>query len=417
MHPRPCRWMIVAIALVMLGQPIAAMATGTSPTESVIYSFRGSSDGATPAAALLADRTGALYGTTANGGHGLGTVFMLEPSHTGYSESILYRFQGGSDGSHPYSTLITDASGALYGTTRKGGTYHEGTAFKLTRSASGYSETVIHAFGAKGDGIQPIAGLVRDDAGNLYGTAWSGRRGGAVFQLTPTGSGYTETIAYQFAEPSEGEDLVGGVIRTPNGTIFGSSAEGGTDNDGSIFALSPSASGYHETFEYPLSLETGTNSWSAPILDGAGNLYTTTIANGGCIRQCYSGTVIKLTPSASTYTESTIHVFRGGHGGADGAIPEAPLLLENAGVLYGTTSAGGRGGPRCPSSGYPTGCGTVFRLTPSGDGYTEAILYAFRWGADGAFPQGGLIANSGALFGTTNFGGTVDQGTVFRIAL
>jgi uncharacterized repeat protein (TIGR03803 family) len=389
-----------------------------------VYSFKGGQDGATPRAGLYADKHGALYGTTSQGPTtctgsnnmiGCGTVFKLTPAGTGYAMHTIYRFAGGSDGANPFAGLIGDGSGALYGTTAYGGSGNFGTVFKLTPSPGGYVETVLYRFKGMPDGEYPVAGLVADNTGALYGTTSAGGTGtdstcggsqfifgcGTVFKLTPSGSGYTESILYNFLGLShnDGEYPVAGVLLDPAGAVYGTTEFGGPNFAGTVFKLSPSGSGYTESVLYHFcakpSCTDGSSPYATLIADASGALYSTTnlggdaACNGGGHGGC--GTVFKLTPSPSGYAESVLYAFKGG---TDGEQPQAGLLPGSGGALYSTTSIGG-----------PRNGGIVFKITPTPNGYVRHLLHAFGLGARGAAVPGSLIANkSGDLLGTTVYG-------------
>ncbi len=321
---------------------------GSGAQVTILYAFRGGSDGVSPAAALISDATGALYGTTTNGGTAnAGTVFRLMPNGSGYDETVLYSFQGGSDGIDPLSALIKDKSGALYGTTSGGGSSDGGTVYRLTPGGSGYTENILYSFpGGKG---QPRSGLIEDKHGALYGTSlYGGSHGqGSVFRLTPHGSEYEETDLYSFTGYTDGSQPFGTLIADKNWALYGTAWVGGARGVGNVFKLTPKGSGYNETVLYSFQGGSdGANPTAGLIEDKSGALYGTT-ENGGDY-----GTVFKLTPAGSTYSESLLHIF----GGAtlDGAYPICALIAQT-GILYGTTLGGGSG----ESSGFPGG-GTVF---------------------------------------------------------
>jgi uncharacterized repeat protein (TIGR03803 family) len=335
---------------------------GSKYSESVLYGFGGGNDGRNPAAGLIFDKQGALYGTTTAGGGyggacgiGCGTVFRLKPSRSRYSESILYRFTGTPDGATPLAGLVFDDKGALYGTTAGGGSYGSGTVFKLTPSGSGYFESVLYSFHGGHDGAHPHAGLIFDKQGALYGTTSGGGYHGAgtVFKLTPSGSGYSESILYRFESGNDGANPAAGLIFDKSGALYGTTAAGGHDGCGTVFKLSPLGS--------------------------------------------------------SEYRENVLLSFGGR---TDGAHSHAGLLAGKKGELYGTTSGGGR-----------YGFGTAFKLTPAGSGYSqtysESVLHSFNFD-NGAWPQAGLVRGAtGALFGTTSRGGDHGYGgvgTVFELA-
>jgi hypothetical protein len=221
-------------------------------TLTTLYSFAGLPDGASPLAGVISDATGNLYGTTEFGGNticgsgGCGTVFKLTPNGSGgYGETVLYTFTG-PDGAFPYTgDLITDAAGNLYGTTNEGGggvcalNGSCGVVFKLTPNGSGgYSETVLYRFAvaSPSDGAIPLAGLIADAMGNLYGTTVQSGGGGAcgvpgcgiVFKLTPNGSGaYSETVLYRFTGGTDGAAPRAGLISDAMGNLYGTTAGGG----------------------------------------------------------------------------------------------------------------------------------------------------------------------------------------------
>ncbi|MBV8532084.1 MAG: hypothetical protein JO104_12270 [Candidatus Eremiobacteraeota bacterium] len=382
--------------------------------ETILYNFRGRPDGWDPDAGLVFDNSGALYGTTLIGGkcsgfyYGCGTVFKLTPSGSHYVESVIYRFAGGNDGEAPAAPVVVDSSGRVFGTTYAGGgSEGRGTVFMLTPSGSGYAETVIHSFsGYPRDGTNPFSGLAIDRAGNIFGTAQTGgsHDAGVVFELSPSGSGYTETIVHNFGGPGDGSIPMAAVTLGTHGVIYGVA--------GAIFKLTPSGSGYAESILYRLrgGID-GKDTTGTLLLGKDGALYGT--AQGGGPGK--GGTVFRLTPEGSKYAFTVLHHF-GIHGGrfARGAFPQAGVISDSTGSLYGTTYNGGNWG--CSLG----GCGVVFKLTPSKKGYFEEILWSFHNNGDGNLPFGGVVEDShGTLYGTTGFGGqtagTHFYGTVFRI--
>ena len=203
-------------------------------------------DGLNPLGDLLADDSGALYGTTEWGGScstdpilGCGIVFKLTPSGSGYAVSILHEFHGGSDGSWPLAGLIADKGGALYGTTQYGGAANLGTAFKLTPSGSGYSESVLHAFAGGTDGALPAAALFLDKSGALYGTTSSGglANEGTIFKLMRSGSTDTERVIHVFQGSPDGAEPVAGLVAGKAGMLYGTTMLGGASGVGAVFAL------------------------------------------------------------------------------------------------------------------------------------------------------------------------------------
>jgi uncharacterized repeat protein (TIGR03803 family) len=420
-----CAACFVATAAFAGAAPAVVSARAAPMQFQVLYSFRGGNDGALPAAGLMTDTTGAFYGTTQSGGlRNMGTAFRLTRSGSGYAESVLHAFAGGKhDGAVPVAGLIEDRSGVLYGTTEGGGnqSYKRfcrgskirgcGTVFRLTRSGSGYAESLIYAFrdDAKGDGMFPYAGLIAGEAGALYGTTYFGGGQGNVIELTPTRKGYTEASLYAFQYSPSGEAFpdgalpAAGLLADGSGALYGTTVLGGDCpveplyGCGVVFKLTPSASGY--TFGVLYAFQGGDDgNWPVAglIADKNGALYGTTQYGG----TASDGTVFKLTPAGSRYSETVLHDFAGG---SDGALPVASLTSDKRGALYGTTAAGGS-----------ANSGTIFTMTPSASGYSERVLHSFRGGSDGADPVAKLIVGkTGALYGTTQSGGTYGVGTVF----
>ena len=217
---------------------LAAVPPAHGQTETVLYSFANSPDGANPRYVTpVLDTNGNLYGTTNYGGaYGFGTVFKLTPSGT---ETILHNFDvNGTDGAYPVASLVL-YKGNLYGTTVEGGTDNiDGTVFKLTPTKKGWTETILHSFGAIGDGSQPYCALSLDTTGNLYGTTNVGGAYsyGTVFELTPSG---TEKILWSFGNGRDGANPVAGVIRDTKGNLYGTTEYGGAYGYGTVFKLTP----------------------------------------------------------------------------------------------------------------------------------------------------------------------------------
>ncbi|MGA7384143.1 MAG: choice-of-anchor tandem repeat GloVer-containing protein [Methylocella sp.] len=404
----------------------AAGSASAAPTETVLHSFTGGvGDGIFPFAGLIADSAGNLYGTTNQGGGsecnglGCGVVFKLSP---GGSETVLHSFcslPGCRGGANPVSGLIADRAGDLYGTTPGGGAANDGVVFKLS---PGGTETVLYSFCGKpgcSDGAGPGAGLIADRHGNLYGTTGGGGGSGCggvgcgvVFKLSPPilpATKWTETVLHTFAG-SDGAGP-GGLIADSKGNLYGTTSYGGASDGGVVFKLAPNGT---ETVLYSFcslpSCSDGALPLGGLIADRAGNLYGTTYEGGGS--ECsypgpgFCGVVFKLSPGG---TETVLHSFAGGD---DGELPEAGLIADASGNLYGTTMGGGATG--CP----PPGCGVVFKLSPGG---TETVLHAFcslPGCGDGAYPTAGLIADSaGNLYGTASGDDPSRMGgVVFKLA-
>src|SRR5262245_13777887 len=273
------------------------------------------------------------------------------PTAQAQTFTALHEFTGGSDGANPKGGLLRDAAGNLYGTTFAGGSASEGTVYKIDSTGA---ETILFSFSAFETGAFPASALIQDQAGNLYGTADEGPGGaGVVFKVSPDGE---ETLLFAFQ---------GGFNRNPKVPT------------GGLF------------------------------MDGSGNLYGTTLFGGhGNCRPFGCGTIYRLDPDGNL---DVLHEFSGG---SDGSQPFGPLVPDANGNLYGVAQSGGD--LSCPE--FPeSGCGTVFRLATTGK---LTVLHTFHGGADGASPQPGLLVDSvaGALFGATATGGNSGHGTVFKIS-
>jgi uncharacterized repeat protein (TIGR03803 family) len=419
MHPNFCQWnlRVVAVAGILSCSFIPSWALAATVTEQILHSFRNGKDGAQPEGGLIADQKGNLYGTTVYGGtgkgySGFGTVFTVAPDG---DESALYAFKGGSDGTYPTDTLLLDKNGNLYGTTTGGGTGCSpsgcGTVFKLAPHGK---ETLLYVFQGQDDGWRPLGGLIADANGNLFGTTALGgsyngecaQTGcGTVFELTPGG---TIITLHAFQGGSDGYGPSGGVIMDSSGNLYGTTYGGGSGTNcefgcGLVFKLTPDG-----TYAVLYAFQGGSDG-SAPeaglVTDAAGNLYGTTFWGGdtnSCSDGC--GTVFKLTPAGQ---ESVLHAF---HYGSDGGSPEAGLLMDKKGNLYGTTFAGGSNSG-CKKSGF-TGCGTVFEVSPEG---VETVLYRFSR-SQGGNPAAGLLPGAhGDFYGTTEYGAKGNNGVVFEL--
>jgi uncharacterized repeat protein (TIGR03803 family) len=376
------------------------------------------------------------------------------------TETVLYSFKKGAQGQLPNGGLVRDAKGNFYGTTSQGGLFKNscgsagcGTVFEVTPAGT---EKVLYSFtGASGDGKIPGSGLMMDASGNLYGTTVSGGNGsGTVFEVALNGA---EKVLYKFTGRSDGSLPDAGLMRDSKGNLYGTTLAGGLKSHGAVFELTPAGS---ETALFSFNGPDGASPRSI-LIQSAGNFYGTSSQGGGgsaCASGC--GVVFELSPNG---TQTVIHVFTGG---TDGAYPVGSLVRDAAGNLYGTATNGGRLNKACP-----TGCGTVYKLSPSpggtwtftvlhkftgeGDGYypagglvmdakgnfygltggntcwgntcagsvfeitaagTETILYKFKGKADGQFPAGSLVLDDkGNLYGTTYAGGANGYGTVFKV--
>jgi len=384
---------VVAFAIATLSALVAVPAQ--AQTYRVLHSFSGGKkDGENPYSGLVRDAQGNFYGTTFQGGvSNNGTVFKLNKAG---KETGLYSFTGyPSDGALPTAGLVRDAAGNLYGTTQEGGSDGFGTVFKLDTTGK---ETVLYSFtgSTQGDGAYPEAGVIRDAAGNLFGTTSEGGAFnlGAVFKVDATGK---ETVLYSFSgPPTDGASPAAGLTQDATGNLYGTTWQGGASSYGAVFELDTTGTEkmLYSFLGFPID---GASPTAGLVRDAAGNLYGTTQSGGS---DNY-GTVFKLDTMGK---ESVLHSFAG-MGSGDGATPKfGPMVRDRNGSLYGTTSSGG-----------VHNNGTVFQLDTAGK---ERILHSFAGGTDGSQPYAGLIRDAkGRLYGTTNQGGKYGccKGLVFRI--
>jgi uncharacterized repeat protein (TIGR03803 family) len=319
-------------------------------TTTIVYTFKGGSDGAYPTAAVVLGLDGAVYGTTSSGGandvcEGCGTVFRVSADG---QETVLHTFSGEEHGATPTGSLAFDDNGNLYGTTEYGGTLGSrgyGTVFKLTPDGK---ETTLHAFQNDGhDGVYPIANIVRDKSRNIYGTTYIGGKDdrGTVFKLAPDG---TETILHWFGSGFDGTFACSDLTIDKKGNVYGTTAGGGGASAGTVFKVAPDGT---ETVLHSFeSFVDGQSPIGGVVLDGNGNLYGTT----GGDRLSNFGSAYRLSADG---TVTVLHTFGNGK---DGNYPVATLAGDGFGNFYGTTVIGGYVKKSCD----PYGCGTVFRLTP-----------------------------------------------------
>lgn len=338
----------------------------SSGNDTTLYTFAGGTDGAIPEAQLLMDSQGNLYGTTYNGGgsancsNGCGTVFKVA---TGGNETVLYRFNGGTDGANPVAGLTMDLAGNLYGTTFNGGAHGYGTVFRLNTSGE---ETVLYSFTGGADGANPIGGVTFDTKGRLYGTTSLGGDStcangygtygcGTVFRLMPsyayvmrngTALPWKESTLHTFEMQDDGGTPYAGLILDGSGNLYGAATSGGIGAGGTVFELTPSSGGWTFSVLYSLPGWTISGSFRNLVQDASGNIYATTHCDGAN----QAGTIYELTPSGSTWNYTSLYVFTGG---SDGLYAFSNLVFDKQGNLYGTTWSGGG-----------TFHGEVFKVTP-----------------------------------------------------
>jgi uncharacterized repeat protein (TIGR03803 family) len=387
--------LMVVLAVAMTAMTLVAEHAPRAQTYTVLYSFDGFNKGYLPFSPVLRNSQGDVFGTTTGGGdQGFGLFFKLSSAG---KETILHSF-GRGDGAIPLGKVVGDATGNFYGTTLEGGTSLTGTIYKMDRTGV---VTILYNFHER-PGKFPGGGVIIDSRGNLYGTASAGGGApcacGVVFEWSST---KRYTVLHRFTGGTDGRTPVSSLWRDSWGNLYGTTRNGGnsacTNGCGTVFKVS--ARGVEKIMHrFAGQPNDGANPNAGVVHDSAGNLYGTTSA-GGSANQ---GTLFRID---ATGKETILYSFQGG---SDGAQPMAPLVIDSGGNLYGTTSAGGNVSSVCPS-----GCGTVFKLDSSG---AETILHAFAGAPDGDRPEAGLIFGSdGNLYGTTANGGSANAGTVFKI--
>ena len=405
-------------ALVLAAMVLCTM-NAAAQTESVIYSFSGGSDGLFPYSNLIVDAKGNLYGTTLYGG-GEGTCVILTNAFCGsayeltpvvgggWQETVLHGFGNGTDGMYPEAGLVLDKQGNLYGTTAYGGSYGEGVVFKLIPLASGgWQERVIYNFTGGADGGVPVAGLIFDNKGNLYGTTSHGGTYqcgdftcGTVFELSLVAGKWQETVIHTFTNGSDGATPLDGLIFDKLGNLYGTANFGGTFDFGTVFELSPITGGWQETTLYAFQ---GARDGYAPqaglVFDTKGDLFGTTYGGG----PGNAGEVYELTPAAGVWSKTRIYGFSTQN-------PRSNVVFGPNGNIYGVVSGGQL------STGY------VYDLTPTTSGqWTLNILHTFTGTPDGMWPYTSLIFDkAGNLYGTTYAGGanpylTYGAGAVYEV--
>lgn len=394
---------IFAVVLLIVTVTICsalALRAGAADKFETLYKFVSISQGAHPEAPLARDSGGNLYGTTSWDG----TVFELEPNSDGsWSESVLYNFGKGNQdgGNYPEGPLTLDSAGNLYGTLPDGGAKGLGMVYELTPDGDGtWTKNVLYSFCSLSncaDGSGSFSGVIFDQKGNLYGTTSAGGRNGpgTVFKLAPNGSGgWTESVIYDFpANGSDGLLPLAGLIFDNAGNLYGTTVGGGLYHGGTVFRLSQSKDGtwtHAKLYQFCRlkNCPDGGNPYAGVIFDSAGNLYGTT--KGGGTHGV--GVVFQLSPTAEgQWNEKVLHQFTGGD---DGALPLGGVTFDSTGRLYGTASEGGS--DSCPGG----GCGTVFSLAKDSNGvWQETTIREF--GLPAAHPAAGLIFSQGVLYGTT----------------
>jgi uncharacterized repeat protein (TIGR03803 family) len=335
---------------------------------------------------------------------------LLMGSASASSTKLIYTFAGGSDGEYLDTDLVTDSAGNLYGTSVRGGDFGSGTVFELSPSGGGWTHTVLYSFRGGADGGEPYKGVALDSQGNLYGTAVTGGSGscdggcGVVFKLTNSAGSWSQSVIHSFTGGNDGSGPGSGLTFDRTGNLYGMTPTGGAYGLGVVYELKLGASGKWEL--QVIHAFTGGNDGSSGsagrlILDGAGNLYGVTTVGGANGK----GVAFELSLAKSGMWRLTpLYAFKDQ---PDGALPYGGLYFDRLGNLYGTTYYAGA-----------NDVGTVYKLTRANGTWTEGVLYSFKGGSDGSSPISNLVADSaGNLYGTTSDGGSgCACGVIFKLA-
>jgi uncharacterized repeat protein (TIGR03803 family) len=377
----------VSAALMFLALIFFQMATPVAQAQSfsVLYDFTGQKDGSDPFDGVIEDSAGNFYGTAVAGGeYDGGVVFQVTSAGT---ETVLYSFTGFDDGGVPFAPVLRDTAGDLYGTATTGGTKGFGVVFKVTKTGA---ETVLHSFaGGTKDGCSPYGGLVKAKSGNYYGTTIGcGASGyGTVYEMSPSGK---VKLLHSFALSDGAYPWFGNLLIDSANNLYGVTSQGGANNSGVVYKLTPSGT-LTVLYSFAGGSTDGCYPFGTPVMDTAGNLY-------GTASECGPSGLGILWKLSKTGTETILHAFAGGT--SDGGDPLAGVIRDSQGNLYGATKTGGTSGE-----------GTVYRF---GQGQIT-LLHSFS-GSDGASPYGGLSRDtSGDLHGTTWNLGTGCCGTLWSI--
>jgi len=399
-----------------------------APKEVSLYNFKGgSNDGSAPVGGVVADQAGNLYGTTGTGGsytdcspfgQTCGVVFELTPSGGSWKETVLYTFTGGLDGGEPLAGLVIDSQGNLYGTTAIGGSFGMGTVFMMSFVSGSWTESVLYSFQGGSDGAYPQSAVTLHN-GSIYGTTYAGGGNyclgapsgcGTIFQLQHGNNGWTENVLYRFTNGADGAFPYANLILDPAGNLYGATTQGGyllnncaPYGCGNVFQFKHDPSGWTLNTLYAFTYNTDGAEPIGGLFASNNTLYGTASGGGAA----YSGTVFQLAYAKGAWTFTLLYTFHG----PDGQAPEGALVGKGK-YLFGTTHSGGTG------SGcfFGSPCGTVFMLNQTTSGWKETVLHSFtNNGTDGVYPDDGLTLIKSALYGTTTAGGPADQGTVFAI--
>jgi len=440
---------VAGLAAMALCANLPAAAPPKGGTLTVLYNFNFPPDTLTQDGTLLMDASGALYGPTSSGGtYSAGAIFQLSPPASGndYSENTLYSFTGGADGSEPYQALVFDTKGNLYGSALYGGTVNAacpsgcGVVFELAAPAAAggaWTQTVLYSFSGGSDGAYPNGNLVLDANGAIYGTASGGGTissvcptgCGVAFQLTPpavSGGAWAHNVLYSFMGTADGAIPGAGLVFDKNGALYGTTFAGGKVNATCSVSLGPASCGVVFQLAPPATLggawtqkvihsfpggDPGSGPDAVLVFDPQGNLYGTTLYGGkGKPGQGggNSGVVFQMKPPTKSISYWQIREYLLNH--TRGNHPYGGLAVDSSGNLYGTALFGG---------GFFLAKGIVFKLTPPAtakDTWKETLLHSFTDKSDGGNPVGGILVGPGnILYGTTCTGGSAQGGTAFEV--
>jgi uncharacterized repeat protein (TIGR03803 family) len=394
-----------------------AASAWASPKFRIIHTFTGGNDAWFPTGVLTFDSAGNLYGTSIYGGsttacggvYGCGTVFRLVPKNGHWIENLLTNFGNATGQVGPSGPLVFDSAGNLYGI----GTFNYydngqvflGQLFQLVNGGGSYTESTLHFFvGGNNDGGVANPGLVRDTAGNLYGSAQAGgdlNNNGVIFEFSPNGDGtWTETFPYQFGQ---GKSYIptGNMVIDKAGNLYGTTANGGAYGYGSVYKLSQASGVWTIESLYDFTPSPNYGQYPTPgglVMDAAGNLYGNTQYDG-----FYGvGSLYKLTPTAGYWKFSLVHSFTGS---TDGGYPAGGLAVDPSGNIYGTTYTGGL-----------FQYGTVYKFVrgPKGS-WNETVLHNFAATTDGYQAQGVILDSLGNVYGVAEYGGANLDGVAYEI--
>jgi uncharacterized repeat protein (TIGR03803 family) len=406
------RYFLSGICAFLALNALCSVASWAADNEKVVYSFTGGNDGGDPAAQLIFDSAGNLYGTVVGGLYGCGTVFELTLSSGKWQENALYSFSCFGDGKNPYGGVTFDGSGNLYGATVAGGSGGEctgdgcGVVYELTQSGGTWNETILYNFTGGDDGFGPGGAVVFDKAGNLYGTTPDGGANseGVVYQLSPNNGQWKQTVIHAFTGGDDGAvGSLGPLLVDGAGNLYGVTELGGKYGAGVAFKLSQAGGTWKYTTPYPFQgLPDAGFPYGGLIADTSGRLYGTTYFGG----MNGVGAVFEVGPGPNAligWKDSVLYSFQGD---TDASLPTSTLVFDSAGNLYGTSSTGGN--PSCD-------CGTIFKLAPTSGVWNESVLHNFGSSGDGAYPSYGLTSDGmGNYFGVTPVRGTYGQGVIFE---